>query len=408
MKLIIYLFLFFASVNAFGQGNLVPNPSFEQYSSCPAAFGEVYKATGWNSFNTPDYFNTCATSTDVGVPLNYMGYQYAATGNAYGGFFTYYSSFDYHEFLYTQLQSPLIKNQKYFISFKVSPADSGFCIYSNKTGVKFFTNTPGSIVLNNTAHFYTNTIITDTAGWTKVSGSFVADSVYKYAVFGNFFNDANTDIIDHNCGFPLSYYYIDDICISTDSLLCNSIVPINLLSFNVKNLHNSLHLLWRTAQEINNKGFDILRSEADANHFQKIGFVNGAGYSTTERNYSFTDNNLRRNTEYFYKLRQIDFDGKFSYSPIQKGKVQYSDAFNFFVTPNPVLNELRVHFKDPIDGPCQVKIVDNLGKVLFTKTFFHLPTGQSLNMSLQSLPRGIYFVQVTGNLNTGMLKVIKN
>ncbi|MEJ7610757.1 MAG: hypothetical protein WKF88_06205 [Ferruginibacter sp.] len=83
MKKIFIFFLSAVSVNVYAQGNLEPNPSFEQYSSCPGAFGEVFKATGWHSFNTADYFHICATSSDIQVPRNVLGYQYPATGNGY-------------------------------------------------------------------------------------------------------------------------------------------------------------------------------------------------------------------------------------------------------------------------------------------------------------------------------------
>ena len=393
MKKIFTFFLFAVSVNVHGQGNLVPNPSFEQYSSCPDGNGEVNRATNWNAFNTADYFNICATSSDIQVPENYFGYQQPATGNGYCGFFTYYGGFDYHEFIYAQLITPLIVNQKYFVSFKVSPSDSSYCIYSNKTGIKFFTSFPLNVFPNNTDQFHTNVIITDTAGWTRLYGSFIADSVYKYAVIGNFFSDANTDIIDHNCGLPFSYYFIDDVCVSTDSLSCNSVLPINLLSFNVRGIKNTIQLNWYTSQELNNKGFEILRSEGNADNFKKIGFVNGASYSTTERQYGFIDNDLRNNIEYFYKLRQIDFDGKFSYSSIQRGEIAKTEK-DFFINPNPVNDRLSIYFTIPLNRECIVSIKDNSGKTVAVYRIPKVAANQSTDIPMHNCAAGLYFVQV--------------
>ncbi|TND07533.1 MAG: hypothetical protein FD123_3085 [Bacteroidetes bacterium] len=67
--------------------NLVPNPGFETYTSCPAAMiGEIFKATPWvNHLNSNDYFNVCGAAS-VLVPNNTLGNQPARTGNAYGGF----------------------------------------------------------------------------------------------------------------------------------------------------------------------------------------------------------------------------------------------------------------------------------------------------------------------------------
>ena len=343
-KIFIFVFSIISS-NIYGQLNLVPNPSFEQYSSCPSAGGQVSKATGWNSYNTSDYFNLCASSSDLQVPQNIFGYQIPATGNAYCGFFSYYNGDNYHEFLFAQLSTPLIINQKYFISFKVSPADRNFCVYSNKTGAKFFTTVPPNILLNNSAQFHTNNIITDTAGWTKVSGFFTADSAYKFISIGNFFTDGNTNIIDNNCNNPLSYYFIDDVCLSTDSLLCNSLVPVSLSAFKVRVLNNILKLTWNTFQESNNKGFEILRSAMDGNHFKKIGFVAGAGFSSDLKQYSFNDFDITYNTEYFYQLKQEDFDDKASYSSVERGHISGEDLPEFVINPNPVHDLLRVFLK---------------------------------------------------------------
>ena len=77
--------------------------------------------------------------------------------------------------------------------------------------------------INNTAHFYTNTIITDTAKWTRISGSFIADSAYSYIMIGNFFDDAHTDTLNLAAtNNNYAYYYLDDVCVSPDSLYCEN------------------------------------------------------------------------------------------------------------------------------------------------------------------------------------------
>src|SRR5688572_29655700 len=94
--------------------NLVSNGSFENYSTCPGNSGQITKAVGWFYTNgSPDYFDTCAfISTTVGVPSNFAGFQYAATGGAYAGALCY-GSFsptylpDFREFLTGTLSQPL-------------------------------------------------------------------------------------------------------------------------------------------------------------------------------------------------------------------------------------------------------------------------------------------------------------
>ncbi|MBK7964745.1 MAG: T9SS type A sorting domain-containing protein [Bacteroidetes bacterium] len=71
--------------------------------------------------------------------------------------------------------------------------------------------------INNSAHLFTDSLLTDTVSWIHITGSLVADSAYQFLMIGNFFDDANTDtmMFDQDEG---GYYYIDDVCVSTDSL----------------------------------------------------------------------------------------------------------------------------------------------------------------------------------------------
>ena len=218
--------------------NFVNNPSFEDTVHCPELQNEINFATGWENFGgSPDYFNSCSPNwTQFTVPNNWGGYQVPATGNAYCAIGTYAPGFpvpDIREFIGTQLISPLTVGTKYYVSFKIclsiAPAIVAY-IATNKMGAKFsmssytFSAPP---LTDNFAHVYSNLIVTDTANWTSISGSFIADSAYQYLMLGNFFDDINTDtIVFKDTTFNFAYYYIDDICVSTDSLTCYTPVGI--------------------------------------------------------------------------------------------------------------------------------------------------------------------------------------
>jgi len=97
-------------------------------------------------------------------------------------------------------------------------------------GVRFtnydysFSNQP---IIDNISHVFSNVIVTDTLGWQTIRGSFVSGSNYQYIMIGNFFDDLSTNANDSNGLFPyISYYYLDDICVSTDSLECYNTVGI--------------------------------------------------------------------------------------------------------------------------------------------------------------------------------------
>jgi len=225
------LLLFFFCCSILQAQNLVPNPSFEDFSSCPNDECQIYKATGWSSFGyTPDYFNSCSLM-DWSVPFNVAGYQNASTGNAYaaiGSDVGVYGSF--RDYIGIELATPLVIGKKYYVNFNVSLAN-GSHYGIDKIGVLFTTvsyeilpyncSNPLSIFFpKNFSHVYSNNIITDTVNWTMITGSFIADSAYSYLMIGNFFDDTHSNHVNVNLGGNLwsSYYYIDDVYVSTDSI----------------------------------------------------------------------------------------------------------------------------------------------------------------------------------------------
>jgi len=208
--------------------NLVPNPSFEDTLGCPQFYGQIDLASGWSSYGiSPDYFNSC-NSSGLGVPINNFGNQNSIGGNAYGGIRTYNSSVsNLREFIGIKLLQTLIPNQKYFISFYASLADTfGFDCGHDKIGLKFSTISYSDSIpptLSNSAHLFSINIINDKINWAFINGSFIADSAYEYLIIGNFFDDAHIDTL--NC-FLASYYYIDQVCVSIDSLTCSQLSAI--------------------------------------------------------------------------------------------------------------------------------------------------------------------------------------
>lgn len=226
-----FLLLFVVVKNSYGQ-NLVNNYSFEDTVACPGIL-RIDKAVGWMIFrDSPDYFNDC-NNMCCGVPNNMGGFQYARSGIAYGGFVVKsLGSLNFHEIIGSSLNQPLVIGQSYYVSFYVNRSYNHLQfnnynnLAANKIGLKFTTvpySMTNPIALNNIAHIFTNSIITDTIGWTKISGTFTADSAYNYLAIGNFFDDSLTSHIKLDSIASMAYYYVDDVCISTDSNYCNSI-----------------------------------------------------------------------------------------------------------------------------------------------------------------------------------------
>lgn len=221
--------IFFAPV-IYGQENIVPNPSFEDTVYCPDGMDRVNACKYWRNFGmSPDYFNAC--NPFLGPPNNAeIGIQYARTGNAMVGVCTFHDSAsletaNYREFIGVELLQELLVGQKYYISLFANLAEyNDLIIASNKLGCRFSTVPFDSCCpppTNNTAHLYTDLIVSDCINWVFISGYIIADSSYKYLIIGNFFDDYHTDTLNLSNIKIAAYYFIDDVCVSNDPEICN-------------------------------------------------------------------------------------------------------------------------------------------------------------------------------------------
>lgn len=132
-------------------------------------------------------------------------------------------------------------------------------------------------------------------------------------------------------------------------------VPVELISFNIELVDSKVLLTWSTASEKNNRGFVLERkvlspqSSISKMEFEKIGFVEGKGTSTTIQYYTFADVNVS-NGKYLYRLKQIDFDGSFSYSKeievdVNTAPTEFKLYQNY---PNPFNPGTRIRFTIPL------------------------------------------------------------
>ena len=203
--------------------NLVPNGSFETYVSCPTSFSQIYQAAPWDTPNTgtSDYLNACAPVVfpSVNVPQNEQGYQAALTGVGYAGIIPLSAAANYREYVQAPLTSPLVASASYLVKFYVSLADSSM-LAIDRLGA-YLSVGPVGPVPNYAALPVTpqvespaNVYLTNSTGWTLVSGVVVASGGEDHIVIGSFHDDASTSTVPGPGSWPGgAYYYIDDVSV---------------------------------------------------------------------------------------------------------------------------------------------------------------------------------------------------
>jgi hypothetical protein len=190
-------------------------------------------------------------------------------------------------------------------------------------------------------------------------------------------------------------------------------LPVKWLSFTGKNVNNDVQLDWQTAQEINNKCYEIERS-ANNQNFTKIGTVKGRANSNTVSKYSYLDdfNNWDKTTaltdNIYYRLKQIDLDDQYHYSKTISVKAPFLATMNLY--PNP-FNEslfLKVNSNE-LNQVFSVQIIDLLGREVLNKSFTNDSKQFDYEITdLKALNTGIYFVKISYNGEVITLKAIKS
>ena len=182
-------------------------------------------------------------------------------------------------------------------------------------------------------------------------------------------------------------------------------VPVELASFSASVHDGIVKLIWSTATEINNSGFEIERKNV-ASDWQSLGFVPGHGTSTEPISYSFEDR-LQTAGTYSYRLKQIDFDGSYEYSNeiyvTLSIPAEFKLAQNY---PNPFNPSTTIEFSIPNNALVTLKVYNPIGEEVAVLVNGELPAGShSIKFNASGLASGIYIVKMTAGSYSNVIKM---
>ncbi len=239
--------------------NIVPNPDFANFSSCPNFLAD-FGVNNWSvpTFGTSDYYNACSNG-DVGVPTNIVGFQQSDAGDAYCGLVTYQQAGQYREYIQAILDQPTIANACYKLSIYYNPADqAGF---SSGLGMLLSNGAPGTYI-GQSPQLVKTDLVESNDTWHVLSMDYISPGGETHVTIGNFYTDANTDFTQNQSGAFgfFGYYLIDSVAvefqgessqnvvvdIGEDLEVCADEFPITIISSNAEATN-----IWNTGEIAN-------------------------------------------------------------------------------------------------------------------------------------------------------------
>lgn len=227
-----------------------------------------------------------------------------------------------------------------------------------------------------------------------VPGSLV-EAVAIDSVNGNVFNYTDFNLAANTT----AYYYVEVIIGGGYAITApiwyfrnTGVTPVTLLSFDAKTINNKeVKLNWRTVNEVNNKQFVIERSSTGVN-FKAMDSVEGKNLSL-ENFYSVIDKNPFTGYNY-YRLKQVDIDGKFSYSNVVTVNLTSKITAAVSVYPNPVKERLTLDITTNDEVRGDIRILDVFGRSIMSANTIFIKGSQQKDFDVSALSNGTYFAVI--------------
>lgn len=188
-----------------------------------------------------------------------------------------------------------------------------------------------------------------------------------------------------------------------------STLPVELISFSSDVKDRNVTLKWKTAKEINNKGFQVERTnDVNSGSWENIGFINGKGNSNDANNYTYTDSKLTSG-KYYYRIKQIDYNGVYEYFNLSSvveinlpGKFSLSQNY-----PNPFNPATKIEFQISSQADVSLTVSDITGKTIATLVNKNLQAGYyKIDFNGSSLSSGTYFYTLKAGDNVSVKKMV--
>lgn len=179
-------------------------------------------------------------------------------------------------------------------------------------------------------------------------------------------------------------------------------LPVELTNFYIELENNNANIFWTTATETNSKEFVLLKSK-DGINFKEVANIEAAGFSLSDKSYFFTDRNLSQVT-YYYKLKQIDFNGQFEIFETKVVTIQSDIDYEIYPNPVNLGQSLNITFSGNNDSKVYVSVYNLSGELVLNKTVYE----NRIIIPTNKLQKGSYFISINNGGKSEIRKIIIN
>lgn len=185
----------------------------------------------------------------------------------------------------------------------------------------------------------------------------------------------------------------------------NAVLPVSLVEFSAKGQKKQMELSWTTATEMNNKGFEIQKSE-DGKSFETIAFQEGKGTTQTPQFYTFSDKDVETNTVYYYRLKQLDLDGTITFSKIEVSILKDENVV-INISPQPVQSQATISLIGTRELQAKLIVYNAIGQKVWEQAIEVVARQQDIILETATWQSGMYHVVIESKENRKMIKMIK-
>lgn len=175
------------------------------------------------------------------------------------------------------------------------------------------------------------------------------------------------------------------------SIASNVPLPVTLLSFTAQPQRHSIRLAWQSAGEINFDAYELQRS-TDGEKFETIARITGKGSSSQGATYTYEDKEVQPGITYYYRLKMMDNDGKFEYSPVRSASIA-STGNEIKLYPNPTGGELFLEWQASGENELRVEVFKETSERVLLREYPITQGTNRLPIDARALPPGFYLLR---------------